>query len=98
MGLRVLVTAGGPGPVPEHRGPNSAAYKSYREETTFRPAVVCSACYLTLDNRVGVAEIGGQTFNLAGSSRGDRARAMTEPQYREWQRKEAERLGLNDAG
>ena len=94
----VTYDPGGPGPVPEHRGPGSAAYTAYQEEMTFRWAVVCPACYLTLDNVSGLADIGGQVFNLAGSSRDDQARTMTEARYREWQRKEAEQLGMDNAG
>jgi hypothetical protein len=73
-------------------GPESAAYKAYEEEMTYRWGVVCPGCYLTLDNSSGAADIAGQFFNLAGASRGDRARTIGVQQYLQWQRSEAERL------
>jgi hypothetical protein len=78
-------------------GPDSAAYKAYLEETTYRWGIVCPACYLALDNEVGAAEIDGRFFTIAGTSRHDRARAMDEEQYLTWQRKEAEKLGISSS-
>jgi hypothetical protein len=75
--------------------PGSAAYMSYTEEMTFRWAVVCAGCYSTLDNAYGVARIAGQSFNISGSSRAGKARTLTEEQYREWQRREAKKLGVD---
>jgi hypothetical protein len=75
--------------------PGSAAYQSYREDMTFRWAFICNACYRKLDNLVGVAEIPGHgVFNLAGVSRRDRATTVDEPRYQRFQRREAERMGL----
>ena len=80
---------------PRQGGPNSAAYKSYEEEMTYRWAVICQACYSTLDNAVGLAEVAGDTYNLAGLSRGDRATTIDERKYQSFCRKEAAKLGLD---
>jgi hypothetical protein len=75
-------------------GPRSAAYQAYKEQMTCRWGVICGDCYRILDNYCGAAEIRGQTFNLAGASRSDRARSINEDQYQEWQRREAAKLGV----
>jgi hypothetical protein len=80
---------------PRLGGPDSAAYQVYREEMTYRWAVVCHACYRLLDDEDGRAEIGARTHNLASASRGDRAAVINEEQYQAWQRKEANKLGLD---
>jgi hypothetical protein len=67
-----LTPDGPPGP------PDSAAYHSYVQEMTYRWAFICQACYRTLDNGMGMAEVGGRKFNLAGVSRGDKATAVDE--------------------
>jgi hypothetical protein len=77
-------------------GPESAAYKAYEEQMTHRWGIVCPGCYMTLDNSSGAAQIAGSFFNLAGASRDDRARTITLAQYLDWQRKEAEKLGVGD--
>jgi hypothetical protein len=59
-------------------GPQSAAYKAYLRETTYRWGTVCPGCYLALDNETGAADIGGACFTIAGSSRRDRARTIRE--------------------
>jgi hypothetical protein len=79
---------------PELGGPDSAAYKSYKEEMTYRWRVICQACYSTLDNESGRAEIGGKPFNIAGASRGDKAATVDEAKYQKFLRKEAAKLGL----
>jgi hypothetical protein len=80
---------------PDH-GPESMAYQSYREETTFRWAFICNPCYRNLDNEIGVAAIPGHgQFCLAGSSRGDKASTVNERKYQQFRRREAERLGLD---
>lgn len=76
-------------------GPEAAAYMSYVEESTYRWGVVCHDCYYTLDNESGGATIAEQFFTIAGSSRGDKARTLTEAQYRKWQRREAAKLGVD---
>ncbi len=76
-------------------GPDSAAYKSIVEEMTFRWAVICQACYSTLDNYSGRAEVSGRLFNLAGASRGDKAATIDEAKYRKFRRREAEKLGIS---
>jgi hypothetical protein len=80
---------------PQRGGPRSAAYESYKEEMTYRWAVICQACYMALDNSLGISEIGGRLFNLAGASRGDKAATIDEPKYWEFRRKEAAKLGLD---
>ncbi len=76
-------------------GPDSAAYKSYEEEMTYRWGVICQACYSTLDNEAGLAEVAGKLFNLAGASRGDKAATIDEAKYKVFRRKEAAKLGLD---
>jgi hypothetical protein len=76
-------------------GPGSGAYHSYREDMTFRWAVICHRCYRTLDNEVGVAEIGARAFNLAGASRGDKAAVIDDAKWLAFRRKEAARMGLD---
>jgi len=80
---------------PEQGGPDSAAYQSYEEEMTFRWAVVCLECYPILDSPDGLAEISGFIYNIAGASRGDKAAVIDEAKYKAWQRKEADKLGLD---
>ncbi len=75
--------------------PNSAAYLSYKEDMTYRWAVVCQACFQRLDNESGVAEIGGRLFNLAGASRGDKAAVLNEAKYQAFQRRQAAQWGLD---
>jgi len=76
---------------------DSAAYRSYCEDMTFRWAFVCNACYRLLDNEYGVAEIPGfGYFNLAGTSRRDRAPVIDEAKYQRFQRKQAEQMGLEE--
>jgi hypothetical protein len=80
---------------PSQGGPDSVAYQSYCEDMTFRWAFICKACYCKLDNEIGVAEIPGHgEFNLGGASRGDKAATVDEAKYQRFQRKEAERMGL----
>lgn len=73
---------------------NEAAYEAYVEEMTYRWSVVCQACYSTLDNEIGLAEISGRLFNIAGASRMDRATTIDEAKYRKFRRREAEKLGI----
>jgi hypothetical protein len=84
-----LVPDGPPGP------PESAAYHSYCQEMTFRWAFICHTCYRTLDNEMGVAEVGSRCFNLAGASRGDKAAVVDETKYQAFQRREAAKMGLD---
>jgi hypothetical protein len=80
---------------PRLGGPDTAAYKSYVEEMTYRWAVICQACYSILDNEIGMAEVAGDLYNLAGASRGDQATTIDEDQYAKFRRKEAAKLGLD---
>jgi hypothetical protein len=61
--------------------PGSAAHRAHVEALTFRWAVVCLRCYSQLDNALGAAEINGQTFNLAGGSRHEKAAVFNEAKY-----------------
>ena len=77
-------------------GPDSMEYLSYCEEMTYRWAFICNACYRRLDNEMGLAEIPGRgEFNLAGASRFDRAVVVDEEKYQKFQRKQAEKMGLD---
>jgi hypothetical protein len=80
---------------PSRGGPDSPAYQSYEEEMAHRWAVICQACYSILDNEYGLAEVAGAPFNLAGSSRGDKAATIDERKYQAFRRKEAAKLGLD---
>ena len=80
---------------PSSGGPDSAAYKSYIEEMTYRWSVICQRCYSTLDNYSGLAEVAGKLFNIAGASRADKAAIIDEVKYRKFQRREAEKIGLS---
>ena len=77
-------------------GPDDPAYVFYVKEMTFRWAFLCLACYRTLDNEMGLAEIGGHALNLAGASRGDKAPIVDEAKYQAFQRKQAERMGFSE--
>jgi hypothetical protein len=59
--------------------------------------VVCLPCYDRLDKVSvdGTAEIGAQTFDIAGHSRGDKAAVVTDEKWRAFQQNEARRLGLD---
>ncbi len=62
--------------------PGSEARDAYEEEMVYRWAVVCPACYLALDNITGIAEVGGRLYQMAGTSRADRAATIDEAGYR----------------
>lgn len=79
---------------PEQGGPQSSAYRSYVNEMTYRWAFICNACYRSLDNEMGVGEIGAKMFNLAGASRGDEAAVVDQAKYDAFQRKQIEDLGI----
>jgi hypothetical protein len=82
---------------PEQGGRDSVAHKSYREEMTFRCALICNECYRQLDNHIGVAVILDRgRFNLASASRGDRAAVVDEAKYRQFQRRQAEQMTLEE--
>jgi hypothetical protein len=48
-----------------------------------------------LDGDDEAAWIGGQFYTMAGTSRGDKARTLTQEQYRAWQWKEVAKLGID---
>jgi len=68
---------------PRLGGPDSAAFISYKEDTTFR---------------CGVEAIGFNSFNLAGVSRSGKATVIDEAKYIEFQRREAMKLGIDLQG
>ena len=75
-------------------GPDSAAYKSYIENMTYRWAFICNECYRTLDNHEGRARVAGKFYNIAGASRCDKAAVVNQAKYEKFQRAEASKLGL----
>jgi hypothetical protein len=68
-----------------------AASQLYTQETTYRWAVICQACYQLLDNHIGAARIGEQTFNIAGASRHGKATTVDEAKYQAGLEREARR-------
>jgi hypothetical protein len=66
----------------------------YTESATYRPAVVCQACYSLLDSPNGTAVIAGTNWNINGVSRGDKATVYDEAKYEAFQAKERGKLGL----
>jgi len=74
---------------------DSAAFKAYLEDMTFRWTAVCLHCYRILDSWCGVGEVGAREFNIAGKSRGDKAAVVTEAKWLAFQKKEAAKLGLD---
>jgi hypothetical protein len=82
---------------PEHlqKQPPGPAYWAYLEEMTFRWAFICQGCYLAVDTPIGVGVVNGRTYNLAGSSRADKATTVDEAKYLAFRRKEAAKLGLD---
>jgi hypothetical protein len=81
--------------LPEPAGaPYAAVYEFYVKELNYRWVVVCLPCYRQLDNGSGLADIAGRAFNLAGTSRRDRAAVLDEAKYQAWQQREADKLGL----
>ena len=49
---------------------DSAAYRSYVNNVTFRWAFICESCYKKLDSADGCAKISGRgEFNIVGQSR-----------------------------
>src|SRR5262249_8353704 len=78
--------------------PGTPAAIAYDEAMIYRWGIVCEGCYRTLDNGIGVNAIRGRAFNLAGASRFGKATTIDEEKYRRWQRREAEKLGLELPG
>lgn len=76
-------------------GPDSPAYAHYLKQVTYRWAVVCPPCYRILDTFDGMGEIGGKLWGINGASRGDKAPVLNETAYLAWQRREAEKMGLD---
>ena len=75
--------------------PGSPAYEAYRQDTTFRPAFVCGACYQTLDqSALGRAEIAGRWYNISSSSCIGRAPVYDRRKYDQYQRTQARKMGL----
>jgi hypothetical protein len=55
--------------------PAGPADQAYVNNNGFRTAFICVGCYYVLDNDLGVGEIAGRMFNLAGQSRRGKAPA-----------------------
>jgi hypothetical protein len=73
--------------------PQSAAYLSYKEDMTYRWAIVCPECYSQLDHETGIADLGGRFFMSCSSCDG-RAPVLDEAKYQAFQRRQAAQLGL----
>jgi hypothetical protein len=71
------------------------AYHVYKEQWTYRWAFICHVYYRLLDNDCGAAEIGARVFNIAGVSRHDKAAVINEAKYLAFQKREAQKLGLD---
>lgn len=80
---------------PKRGGSGSPHYMAYIEETTYCWSVICNPCYILLDSPDGTCVIDEKRFNIAGSSRFDRARTIRTDEYVKWQKKEAAKLGLD---
>lgn len=77
---------------PAQGGSDSAAYRSYCENMTYRWAFICNACYRKLDNEIGVAEIPGRgEFNLSSAWRRDKATTIDEAKFQLFQRNDGAR-------
>jgi hypothetical protein len=71
------------------------AYHVYKEQQTYRWAVICHVCYGLLNNDCGAAEIGERVFNIAGASRRDKAALINEAKYQAFQKREAGKRGID---
>ncbi len=80
---------------PSRGGPDSPEYMAYVEECTYRWGVVCIPCYRNLDSPDGTYLVEEKVFNIAFSSRHDKAPSISKDKYEQWQRKEASKLGLD---
>jgi hypothetical protein len=81
-------------PAAATNSPEDPAYLSYKENTTFRSAFVCLACYTILDSFDGTGEIGDRVYGIAGRSRGGKAALYNEAEYKSFQQKQASELGI----
>ncbi len=52
-------------------------------------------CYRNLDSPDGTYLIGEKVFNIASSSRHDKALSISKDKYEQWQKKKASKLGLD---
>jgi hypothetical protein len=82
-------------PAEPSASPDAAADLVHQRAHSFQWAVVCLACYRALDNATGLAEIDGKSFNMAGSSREEKAAILDEAQYQQWQRRLSGKLWLD---
>ncbi len=74
----------------------SAAYIAYEESTTFRSSFVCESCYVDLDSSEGTGTILGNTYGIAGASRGGKAPKYTAEKYAAYRLRQARKHGLVD--
>lgn len=74
--------------------PADPAYKAYRENTEYRSAFICPACYAVLDSEDGTGEISGRVYGIEGPSRRGRAALYDEAKYKFFQKRKAAELGI----
>jgi hypothetical protein len=79
---------------PAVASPADPAYQAYVNNKTIRTEFICPGCYHALDNDLGLGEIGGKVYNLAGKSRGGKAPEYNRAKWLEHQRSEADKLGI----
>ena len=74
----------------------SAAYIAYEESTTYRSTFVCESCYGVLDSTDGTGTFLGNTYGIAGASRGGKAPKYRAERYAAFRLRQAIKHGLVD--
>jgi hypothetical protein len=75
--------------------PDDPASIAYEENTSYRSAFVCPACYGVLDSWDGTGMIGGRVYGIAGRSRRGRAAVYDKAKYDAFIKKKARDLGID---
>lgn len=75
---------------------DEAGYIAYQEDVTFRSSFVCEGCYVDLDSSDGTCTILGNTYGIAGASRGNKAPKYTAEKYAAYRLRLARKHGLVD--
>ena len=75
---------------------DEAGYIAYQEDTTYRSSFVCEGCYGVLDSSDGTGTILGNTYGIAGASRGNKAPVYTAEKYEAYRLRQARKHGLVD--
>ena len=75
---------------------DEAGYIAYQEDTTYRSSFVCESCYGVLDSSDGTGTILGNTYGIAGASRGNKAPVYTAEKYEAYRLCQASKHGLVD--